>query len=459
MKSSNVLIIAAIAAAFIVLLGLGTLFILRALKHFGEKRPTNFKPLLNVQKKYDKIRRVTRIPCGVIYIMSSDDKSALSHRGGHSLAYSHLEDTVLASFDGRDDAVSRIKNGEFLVLTRMSESRLAAVIGQIKQETLLFSKTHPGEPSLTVNFGAYLIPAGNIDFEETVSRAKIACDEAKNCKRDYVAWDYNLQTDYENRVAVEKDLRGGVEGNNFFLEFQPVIDISSGNIVGGEVLTRLNANSRVLLPDDFIAAVKDRNMDAEFDFFVFEKTCRWISTRREVCKRIKCISVNFSRITLSEEGTGSKILEMLEKYGIEKTFVAVELLENIGENKYNTENIQKNLAQLKNAGIAILLDDFGDGYNSFDDLKNYSVDAIKISKAIVGNVSSQIGLRVFKSMINVAKNMGVVIICEGAETLEQIEILRDCGVVLVQGYYFYHSVSPDQFEKAIINNRIRQGDN
>ena len=62
-------------------------------------------------------------------------------------------------------------------------------------------------------------------------------------------------------------------------------------------------------------------------------------------------------------------------------------------------------------------------------------------------------------MINVAKNMGVVIVCEGAETLEQIEILRDCGVVFVQGYYFYRSVSPDQFEKAIIKNRTRQGDN
>lgn len=200
-------------------------------------------------------------------------------------------------------------------------------------------------------------------------------------------------------------------------------------------------------------------MDAEFDFFVLGKMCQWISAHEDVCKRISYISVNFSRITLSQENTGQKILETLEKYGVAKPFVAVELLENIGENKYNTENIQKNLAQLKNAGIAILLDDFGDGYSSFDDLKNYSVDAIKISKTIVENVSSQIGLRVFKSMINVAKNMGVVIVCEGAETLEQIEILRDCGVVFVQGYYFYRSVSPDQFEKAIIKNRTRQGDN
>lgn len=125
------------------------------------------------------------------------------------------------------------------------------VIGQINQDVLLFSKTHPGEPSLTLSFGAYLIPAGNIDFEETVSRAKIACAEAKNSKRDYVAWDYNLQTDYENHVAVEKDLRSGVENNNFFLEFQPIIDISNGNIIGGEVLTRLNANSKVLLPGRF----------------------------------------------------------------------------------------------------------------------------------------------------------------------------------------------------------------
>ena len=113
---------------------------------------------------------------------------------------------------------------------------------------------------------------------------------------------------------------------------------------------------------------------------------------------------------------------------------------------------------LKKYGVSVSLDDFGDGYSSFDDLKNYPVDVIKMSKAVTDNIETQLGLRIFKSIVSVAESMHVSIICEGAETLQQINILRDNDIKYVQGYFFYRPVSPDQFEKAIFNNRNKQGD-
>ena len=93
-----------------------------------------------------------------------------------------------------------------------------------------------------------------------------------------------------------------------------------------------------------------------------------------------------------------------------------------------------------------------------DDLKNFPVDAIKLSKSITAGMSSQIGRRIFKSLVNVAPDMNLKVVCEGAETLEQIELLKSAGVTYVQGYYFYKPVGPDRFEKAVINNRSKQKD-
>lgn len=456
MNESNILTIIILLAVFLVLVAFGLIFISRAFKNFSGHKKVGFEPLLYVQKKYEKIRKVTRVPCGIAYIIASDNEKP-QNGGKKEQAYAHLGDTLLASFDEEDDLVSKINSKEYIILTRRSEAKLNAAIDQIIYDVLLYSKTN-AVPNLTVNFGAYLIPAGTIDFEETVLRAKLAASEAKSSDRKYVAWDYNLQSGYDNRILIEENLKNGIENNNFFLEFQPIIDIATGNIVGGEVLTRLNSESKIILPDEFISVVKDKKMDSEFDCHVFEKTCQWISSHKDACKHLSHISVNFSRNTLAQQGISEKILEIADKHGVDRSFIAVEVLEDRKETPYDSAIIRENLETLKKYGVSVSLDDFGDGYSSFDDLKNYPVDVIKMSKAVTDNIETQLGLRIFKSIVSVADSMNVSIICEGAETLRQINILRDNDIKYVQGYFFYRPVSPDQFEKAIFNNRNKQGD-
>lgn len=459
MNLNSILIITVFTIGFLTLFCFAVFFIGKAFKSFGEKKQRTFRPLLYVQQNYDKTRKVSRIPCGIVYIKSETNESNPMAGGyGVEAAYSHLEETLLVSFDRRDDILSKIKDGEYIVITKISESSLNGVIGRIRQAIRLFENTDMLSVGLDLSFGAYLIPANSIDFEEAVSRARLAASEAKRTKKAYVAWDYNLQNGYDNRKMVEEKLKDGVKNNNFFLEFQPVIDISTGNIVGGEVLTRLSSDSRVLMPADFIAAVKSKNMDAEFDCWVFEKVCRWISLHRDVCGYLNTVSVNFSRATLSVKDISETVLKKISEYGIEKSFISIELLEDTGDCVYDTQTVKDNLSRLKDNGISVLLDDFGDGNSSFDDLKNYSINAIKISKPISGNIGSQIGKRIFKGIVNVAESMGVEIVCEGIESSEQIEMLKEMNIRLVQGYYFYRPLSPAQFENAVINNRTKPAD-
>ena len=184
MNESNILTIIILLAVFLVLVVFGLIFISRAFKNFSGHKKIGFEPLLYVQKKYEKIRKVTRVPCGIAYVIASDNEKP-QNGGKKEQAYAHLGDTLLASFDEEDDLVSKINSKEYIILTRRSEAKLNAAIDQIIYDVLLYSKTN-AVPNLTVNFGAYLIPAGTIDFEETVSRAKLAASEAKSSDRKYV---------------------------------------------------------------------------------------------------------------------------------------------------------------------------------------------------------------------------------------------------------------------------------
>ena len=197
-------------------------------------------------------------------------------------------------------------------------------------------------------------------------------------------------------------------------------------------------------------------MDFEFDCYVFEKTCQWVSAHPEPCGFLDHVSVNFSRSTLATKDAAEKLLAIAGGYGIDRTFIAIEVLEDESGGSFNTENIRENMKIIKEAGMTVLLDDFGDGYSSFDDLKNFPADIIKISKSVTENIETQLGERIFKSIATMAKSMNVQVICEGVETLEQIEILRKNGIRFVQGYYFFRPQSPNQFEKAILNNRTRR---
>ena len=120
--------------------------------------------------------------------------------------------------------------------------------------------------------------------------------------------------------------------------------------------------------------------------------------------------------------------------------------------------LKLHLEELHAAGVRILLDDFGEGYTSFDDLQNYPVDMIKIGKSLIDNLSTAIGVRIFESVLHIAENLHVRVVCEGVETSEQLDILRKHACRYVQGFYFYRPMNSDQFERVIGNTAMKKGE-
>ena len=444
----------ALALVFIGIVVLGSIFVLRAFRSLGEKPSDGFRSVLAVQRRYDQTRKNARIPCSVLYVKAAPPEEIGTLDGEERLreVYAHVADLLPASFEGENNSIARFSATDYVILTCLGETRLTLCAEQITREMLLFSKMQPQLPKVTVHMGAYLIPAESVGFDEAVSRAKLACKQARSAHMAYLAWDYALQQDYENKAQMEEQFRTGIENSNFFLEFQPIMDISAGTVVGGEVLTRLSTASKVILPTDFVPVLQGQAMSAEFDAYILEKSCRWIAAHRETCEKLRYLSVNFSRETIAGEHFVPHFLQTLEKYAVPPAFFAVEVLEGKCEADV-LYTLKLHLEELHAAGVRILLDDFGEGYTSFDDLQNYPVDIIKIGKSILDNLSNGVGMRIFKSVLHIAENLNAEVICEGVETPEQLDILRNCACKFVQGFYFYRPMNADQFVRVIQNNK------
>ena len=245
---------------------------------------------------------------------------------------------------------------------------------------------------------------------------------------------------------MENNIRDEIDNNRFFLEFQPVIEAKTEKIIGAEVLSRLNSKEEgILTPRDFLSAVHNVGLNQKFDYYIFEKNCKWISSDKE--NRMKYVyTINFSRYTLCDEKFAEKIIKVVEKYGIDYSCIAIEILEDKNLEGNERTSMIKNLAILKEKGMLILLDDFGKGYTSFGDLTDFDISIVKIDKSITQSTNSQIGFVVLKNIIRTAHDLGFKTVCEGVETEEQKNLAVKAGCDMLQGYYFYRPMAVAQFE-------------
>jgi EAL domain-containing protein (putative c-di-GMP-specific phosphodiesterase class I) len=202
----------------------------------------------------------------------------------------------------------------------------------------------------------------------------------------------------------------------------------------------------VLNPGSFLSAVDSVGLNNKFDYYIFEKNCKWISNdkkQREVYK----YTINFSRSTLCEPAFAEKILEIADKYGLKSSCLAVEILEDKNITGEAKKQMMNNLTALKEKGISILLDDFGSGYTTFGDLQNLDISIVKIDGAITQNATTENGYIILENIIRTAKNIGFKTLCEGVETKEQEEAAIRAGCDLLQGFYYYKPMPVTMLEK------------
>lgn len=229
----------------------------------------------------------------------------------------------------------------------------------------------------------------------------------------------------------------------FILVIQPVVDFRTETAYNGEVLSRLNHPERgMVFPDQFLPAVNAQGLYSRFDRYIFQKSCAWMSRTLSEGERFDCLSCNFSRKTLSEEGLAGDLIQIADRYGVPHHKIGLEITER--EKETNAGQMMENLNQLKAAGFRIMLDDYGNGVTSVNDLKQYPVDIVKIDRSMLLNACTEKGKEAFCELVTTAAQLGMEVVCEGIETEEQNRFARETGCHYGQGFLYFKPISQDK---------------
>lgn len=232
--------------------------------------------------------------------------------------------------------------------------------------------------------------------------------------------------------------------DRFTLVIQPVVNFRNNAVRDGEALSRLEHPERgVIFPDEFLPAIDVMGLYPAFDRYVFEKTCVWLHRSRTEGTEFDILSCNFSRKTLSEADIAQDMILIADSYGIPHSQLGVEITER--EPSSNEEQLIKNLHVLKEAGFRIILDDYGDGVTSMNDLLQYPVDILKIDRSLLWKAVSEQEKAEFCAMVSTFIEMGAEVVCEGIETEEQDRLARDAGCHYGQGFLYFKPLCQDRF--------------
>lgn len=232
--------------------------------------------------------------------------------------------------------------------------------------------------------------------------------------------------------------------DRFQLVVQPVVALENGEIVGGEVLSRLNhLEQGVLFPDKFLPAIEEAGLYPKFDHYIFRKTCQLMRYLLDQGVVLQYLSCNFSRKTLSEMEVAPRFSQIADSFGISHEGLAVEITER--ESETDHEQFCQNLRQLKEAGFRIFVDDLGAGVTSVRELWSYPVDVVKIDRSLLLAAEDEQGSSVYRGLRNLAVDLGCKVLCEGVETEAQHRFVLDVGCHYGQGFLFYRPMEADRF--------------
>lgn len=226
-----------------------------------------------------------------------------------------------------------------------------------------------------------------------------------------------------------------IESGNIDLYIQPFINLNTNRICGGEILSRLHtSDDKIIMPNEFLEVVSQNHIQAEFDLKIFSKTCAWISKRFKDGMNDKIITCNFSKETVSNKDFIRNITGIVNGYGIDCKMLGIEILE---DEASGTENFfESNLTELHKLGFNILLDDWGKGYTSYEDIYNLDIDILKIDKSIIKNADTERGKKIFENILSLAHSLGIKALCEGIEIPTQAVAAKTLGCDIAQGFYF-----------------------
>ncbi len=441
-------IIITILAIFFLVMGLiGLYFTMKSVNTSKGTAEKSFCGIGKIENDFESSRALRKKQCVIYISVSLDSMKRLYSESRAMRMYERLKRILFRHFClNNGGGISIYGSDAFIALSSQSAEGITPSISKCFEEINEAFVKHGTVNVVHVNFGYFCTSSTEVSFKTALDRAKKACSMAEDKNVLYCQWDSSNDKEFERKLKIENNIQNEIDNNRFFLEYQPILDAKTSNIIGAEVLSRLNSMTEgILTPRLFLSAVNNVGLNEKFDYYIFEKNCKWISSDKEI--RTKYVyTINFSRCTLCDPDLAENIMKIIDEYDIDYSCIAVEILEDKSLTENEKITMGKNLRYLKEKGMLILLDDFGKGYTGFGDLAEFDISIVKIDKSITQNATNQTGFVILKNIIKTAHDLGFRTLCEGIETEEHKNTAVDAGCDMLQGYYFYRPMPVAKLE-------------
>lgn len=356
----------------------------------------------------------------------------------------------------RSDTVARLGGDEFTII--ISDVERIDAVAQVAQkiiEVLAEPVMLNGDPIYTSpSIGIAIFPLAGFDADAITKAADMAMYRAKEAGRNnYQFYRHDVNDMSHSFLHLQSEMRQGIDDGDFYLCYQPQLDVATGKVMAVEALLRWCHPQRgVLLPKEFIAIAEETGFIVELGAWVLEQACLEAKRWHVMGFNDLRIAVNVSAVQLNRDDFVDTVEAILTRTGLPGSMLELELTES--SVMHRLEEKENLLHQLRELGITISIDDFGTGYSSLSYLNKFTVDVLKIDQSFIENVTSKAeDAAISQGIIALAQGLGIRVVAEGVETEAQRDFLTNVQCGNMQGYLFSHPLIADDIVTYLQNRK------
>lgn len=344
-------------------------------------------------------------------------------------------------------AVGRLEADRFTVFTKKKDMDLERL------PELLHRTYSRGELKLDLygKCGVFFIPRhSSLSVSDMCDRAKLAKSTITNqFVQPYAVFNEKMREDYEQSSIALLHLDDALGSGEIKVYYQPIHDAETGKIVLAEALTRwFSCKFGSISPAKFVPILEESGYITKLDSYVYQTVYKFLERRQKEGKRNVDIGVNLSRMDLMDKNIMDKILNDVKTSELPRGSISYELTESAYAGV--SENGNRFLQQMHEAGAKLLVDDFGSGVSSFSTIRDYDFDILKLDMGFVQKIGlNRKNNNIIISLIELAHRLDLKVIAEGVETKEQADFLKNYGCDYFQGYYFSKPMPQEEFERLL----------